>query len=126
MCVGLGDEPAVGYVSIYDLEKRTNWTSDGDFFYSVPTGSTVILTQPVRPEPTVNVVVWDGIYPYRRWRHFPDWGPPPPPRRAPIHPAPPRVEPPHHPAPPPRPAKPAPIQSSSPKRGNIPPAPKRK
>ena len=48
---------------------------------------------------TVNVVVWDGIYPYRRWRHFPDWGPPPPPRRPPVHsappahPVPPRVEP---------------------------------
>ena len=97
MGVGVSDEPAVGNVSIYDLEKRTNWTSDGDFFYSTPTGSTVVLTQPVRPEPTVNVVVWDGIYPYRRWRHFPDWGPPPP----------------HHPAPPPAPrkAQPAPAPS---------------
>lgn len=89
----LSDEPTVGYVSIYDLEKRTNWTSDGDFFYSTPAGSTVVLTQPVRPEPTVNVVVWDGIYPYRRWRHFPNWGPPPPPRN-PLPPS--KNTPPHH------------------------------
>ena len=114
MGIGAGDEPAIGYVSIYDLEKRTNWTSDGDFFYSTPTGSTVVLTQPVRPEPTVNVVVWDGIYPYRRWRHFPDWGPPPPPRHAPHHPAPP----PHNaqPAPAPRPQQPAPAPSN---RGGV-------
>ncbi len=76
MGVGVSDEPASGYVSIYDLEKRTNWVSDADFYYSIPTGSTVVLTQPARPEPTVNVVVWDGIYPYRRWHHFPNWGPP--------------------------------------------------
>ncbi len=112
MGIGAGDEPAIGYVSIYDLEKRTNWTSDGDFFYSTPTGSTVVLTQPVRPEPTVNVVVWDGIYPYRRWRHFPDWGPPPPPRHAPHHPAPPHK---YHPAPPPPKAHPAP----APNRGGV-------
>ena len=120
MGAGLGDEPAVGYVSIYDLEKRTNWTSDGDFYYSAPTGSTVVVTQPVRPEPTVNVVVWDGIYPYRRWHHFHDWGPPPPPRRAPNHPAPP---PPHHhasPVPAPRPAphaNPAPAPNRAPNPG---------
>ena len=113
MGTGAGDEPAVGYVSIYDLEKRTNWTSDGDFFYSVPTGSTVVLTQPVRPEPTVNVVVWDGIYPYRRWRHFPDWGPPPPP--------PPR-RPNHHVSPvsPPPPPAPGPgHHGSGPNRGGV-------
>ncbi len=108
MGTGIGDEPAVGYVSIYDLEKRTNWTSDGDFFYSVPTGSTVVLTQPVRPEPTVNVVVWDGIYPYRRWHHYHDWGPP------------------HHPNPPhanPAPAH-APAPNNSPNRGTKSPNPK--
>lgn len=104
MGASVSGEPAVGFVSIYDLEKRTNWTADSDFFYSVPTGSTVVLTQPVRPEPTVNVVVWDGIYPYRRWHHFPDWGPPLPP--PPRHKAPPKHPPaPHrrspHPAPPP-------------------------
>ena len=95
MGIGISDEPASGYVSIYDLEKRTNWVSDSDFYYSSPTGSTVVLTQPARPEPTVNVVVWDGIYPYRRWHHFPDFGPhyhnhkgknppPPPPPSAPT------------------------------------------
>ena len=96
------------YVSIYDLEKRSNWTADSDFFYSVPAGSTVVLTQPVRPEPTVNVVVWDGIYPYRRWHHFHDWGPPPPPRPKgpPMHP--------------PAPAKKSPAPAPSPK---APPAP---
>ena len=107
MGASVSGEPAVGYVSIYDLEKRTNWTADSDFFYSVPAGSTVVLTQPVRPEPTVNVVVWDGIYPYRRWHHFHDWGPPPPPRpkAPPAHPqAPGRRNP--NPAPPaPAPAK---------------------
>ena len=112
MGTGAGDEPAVGYVSIYDLEKRTNWTSDGDFFYSVPTGSTVVLTQPVRPEPTVNVVVWDGIYPYRRWHHFPDWGPPPPPAPSKPH---------HHvsPAPPPSAPAPGPGPAPAPNRGGV-------
>ena len=115
MGASLGGEPAVGYVSIYDLEKRTNWTADSDFFYSVPTGSTVVLTQPVRPEPTVNVVVWDGIYPYRRWHHFPDWGPPPPPRPKgpPMHPPAPDRRGPNPPAPAPSPAK----------KGPNPPAP---
>ena len=106
MGAGVSDEPAVGYVSIYDLEKRSNWTAESDFFYSVPTGSTVVLTQPVRPEPTVNVVVWDGIYPYRRWRHFPDWGPPPPPparpKGPPMHPPAPARR---NPNPPPQPPK---------------------
>lgn len=115
MGTGVGDEPAVGYVSIYDLEKRSNWTADSDFFYSVPAGSTVVLTQPVRPEPTVNVVVWDGIYPYRRWHHFHDWGPPPPPRPKgpPMHPpAPPRKSPP----PPPAPSKKSPPPAPRPRK----------
>lgn len=96
-----GDEPAVGNVSIYDLEKRSNWTADGAFFYSSPSGTTVVYSQVVRPEPSVNVVVWDGIYPYRRGPFRPIWGhgphvPPPPSRR----PTPPRPAPaPHKPAP---------------------------
>ncbi len=120
MGAAVGGEPAVGLVSIYDLEKRTNWTADSDFFYSVPTGSTVVLTQPVRPEPTVNVVVWDGIYPYRRWHHFPDWGPPPPP--PPRHKAPPM----HPPAPGRRSPNPAPPPPHKGGGHKSPPPPPRK
>lgn len=115
MGASVGGEPAVGYVSIYDLEKRTNWTADSDFFYSVPAGSTVVLTQPVRPEPSVNVVVWDGIYPYRRWHHFHDWGPPPPPR--------PKGPPVHPPAPGRRSPNPAPPPPKGNGGGHKPPAP---
>ena len=114
---GYGDKPAVGYVSVYDLEKRSNWTPDTDFFYSTPNGSTVVLTQPVRPEPTVNVVVWDGIYPYRRWHHFPVWGPPPPPHH--IHKGPPM----HPPAPTKRGPVPPPNRSGA--RKSPPPPPRK-
>jgi hypothetical protein len=95
----LGDEPVVGNVSIYDLEKRSNWTSDSDFFYSTPTGSTVVLTQTVKTEPNINVVVWDDVYPYRRWRHHPYWRETPPPPPPPYHPPVVKRPAPHPPAP---------------------------
>ncbi|MDD2999401.1 MAG: hypothetical protein PHV05_10110 [Candidatus Riflebacteria bacterium] len=59
-------EPACGWVSIYDLERRSNWRSDPAFFYSPPT--TVIYE--TRPQPTVKVVVvGQRHYPYRYDRH---------------------------------------------------------
>lgn len=63
------NQPVCGWVSVYDLEKRSNWRSDPAFFYSPPTVSTVIY-QPA-PEPPVKVVIVSkGRYPYRhRDRH---------------------------------------------------------
>lgn len=90
------DEPASGYVSVYDLEKRSNWVADSAFFYSAPAGTTVVYTQPVKPQ-HVSVFVWDGVYPYSRWHHRPIFGPPP---HGPHHG-------PHH-GPGPRPAPPRP------------------
>lgn len=105
----IGDEPIYGYVSIYDLEKRSNWTTDPDFYYSAPTGNTVVVTPKVQPQ-HVSVFVWDGVYPYSRWRHRPPiWGPkpplpPPPPPRPVYGPKPGRgPKPGHRPPPPPRP-----------------------
>ena len=97
---GVGDEPASGLVSIYDLEKRSNWTVDSDFFYSAPAGTTVVVKPKVQPE-HVSVFVWDGVYPYSRWHHRPicwpgprHMPPPPPPHKHPRpphkHPRPPR------------------------------------
>lgn len=92
-----GDEPASGYVSVYDLEKRSNWVADSAFFYSAPAGTTVVYTQPVRPQ-HVSVFVWDGVYPYSRWHHRPIFGPPP---HGPHHG--PHYGPHHGPAPAPKP-----------------------
>ncbi len=70
---GRGAQPICGWVSIYDLEKRSSWRSDPAFFYSNPTAvpaTTVIVEK--QPEPPVKLVIFTGKrYPYRhdRGRH---------------------------------------------------------
>lgn len=67
---GRSSVPACGWVSIYDLEKRSNWRSDPAFFYSpaTPSPTTTIVYQPA-PEPPVKVVIFGKKrYPYRHDR----------------------------------------------------------
>ncbi len=61
------NEPICGWVSVYDLEKRSNWRSDPAFFFSQPT--TIVYAPP--PEPPVKIVVIGKKrypYPYRHPR----------------------------------------------------------
>lgn len=83
MGVGRSSEPIYGWVSIYDVERRTNWRSDPIFFYSAPVSSTIVLTQPApRAETSAVFVFGDPFWwHHRHHRHHPT--PPPPPRRAP-------------------------------------------
>lgn len=68
---GRSSQPICGWVSIYDLEKRSSWRSDPAFFYSsvspAPTTTTVIVK---REEPPVKIVVFGKKrYPYKHDRH---------------------------------------------------------
>lgn len=61
-------EPVSGWISVYDLEKRSNWRSDPDFFYSSTPPPAYTFE---RPQTEVKVVVYERK-PYH-WRHYP-WG----------------------------------------------------
>lgn len=73
---GRGAQPICGWVSIYDLERRSSWRSDPAFFYSNPSAapvSTVIVEK--QPEPPVKLVIFTGKrYPYRHDRDRHDRG----------------------------------------------------
>ncbi|MEW6708471.1 MAG: zinc ribbon domain-containing protein [Candidatus Riflebacteria bacterium] len=60
--------PVTGWVSIYDLEKRSNWRSDPDFFYS---SAPPVNYNFEKPETQVKVVIYERK-PYH-YRHYP-WG----------------------------------------------------
>ncbi len=113
-------EPANGYLSIYDLAKRSNWVSDSAFFYSTgPVVTNLNNNQSTSSSSSsnLNIVVWNGVYPYRRWvykqgrptprpvppsHHKPHYKPAPVPPPVPVKPAP------HKPDPKPAPHKPTP------------------
>lgn len=63
---GRSSQPICGWVSVYDLEKRSNWRSDPVFFYSSapeqPPTTTVIYRE---PEPKVIIIAGKKRYPYR-------------------------------------------------------------
>ncbi len=68
---GRSSQPICGWVSIYDLEKRSSWRSDPAFFYSspvpMPTTTTVIVK---KEEPPVKIVIFGKKrYPYKHDRH---------------------------------------------------------
>lgn len=64
---GRSSQPICGWVSVYDLERRSNWRSDPAFFYSPPVTTTIVY-EPA-PEPPVKVVIVSkGRYPYRHDR----------------------------------------------------------
>ena len=65
---GRGAQPVCGWVSVYDLERRSNWRSDPAFFYSSPSVNTTVIVEET-PEPPVKIVVFGGRrYPYRHDR----------------------------------------------------------
>lgn len=65
---GRSSQPICGWVSIYDLEKRSNWRSDPIFFYSSPSNTTVIVEK--HSSPPVKVIITNKKrYPYRHDRH---------------------------------------------------------
>lgn len=88
MGAGRSSEPIYGWVSIYDVEKRTNWRSDPIFFYSAPVTSTVVVAPSTQRAETSAVFVfgdpfwWHHRPPHRRPPH----SGPPPRRDAPPHP----------------------------------------
>jgi|GEM_PF-912352 len=63
---GRSSQPICGWVSVYDLEKRSNWRSAPVFFYSSapaqPETTTVIYRE---PEPKVIIIAGKKRYPYR-------------------------------------------------------------
>ncbi len=64
---GRSSLPICGWVSVYDLEKRSNWRSDPVFFFSQAPATTVVYKS--EPQPRVKVViVGKKRYPYRH-RH---------------------------------------------------------
>ena len=71
---GRSSQPICGWVSVYDLERRSNWRSDPVFFYSSapeqPQTTTVIYRE---PEPKVIIIAGKKRYPYRHrpWPRYP-------------------------------------------------------
>jgi len=61
-------EPVSGWISVYDLEKRSNWRSDPDFFYSSAPPPAYSFD---RPQSEVKVVIYENKP--NHWRHYP-WG----------------------------------------------------
>lgn len=67
-------QPICGWVSVYDLEKRSNWRSDPVFFYSsAPVSSPTTTVIYREPEPKVIIIAGKKRYPYRHrpWPRYP-------------------------------------------------------
>ncbi|PKL39270.1 MAG: hypothetical protein CVV41_21705 [Candidatus Riflebacteria bacterium HGW-Riflebacteria-1] len=76
---GRSSQPICGWVSVYDLERRSNWRSDPVFFYSsapVPPVTTTVIYR--EPEPKIIIIAGKKRYPYRHrpspwpWPRYPD------------------------------------------------------
>lgn len=60
-------DPMITSLSVYDLQRRSNWRSNENFFYELPKGSESdkILDKPL-PETYIKAVTaWEKKYPYR-------------------------------------------------------------
>ena len=68
---GLSAVPIVGWISIYDLERRTTWRLDPGLFGSPPPPVVVYRTV---PEPPLSIIFFDEPdYRPRYYRHRPRW-----------------------------------------------------
>ena len=76
---GRSSQPICGWVSVYDLERRSNWRSDPVFFYSsAPAQPVTTVVYEPEPQPQVIIITGEKRYPYRHrpspwpWPRYPD------------------------------------------------------
>lgn len=62
---GRSSQPICGWISVYDLERRSNWRSHPAFFYSAPTTAPTVVYETCPTPPVTVIYRYKKRYPYR-------------------------------------------------------------